>query len=119
MGNKLDDILKHDFVDSPVIVNLDYETESLDIGNREGEFAIQLNYSGGNGLVNMTLSLEVSNDDFNFSPVDDSFRVITDDDGTHIWNAVGIGPTYLKVKIEVTAGSIVVDRILYSGRRRH
>lgn len=118
MGERLDDILKHDFIDSPIIINLDYISEPLDIGNKENLFSIQLDYDMGSS-VNMTLSLETSVDGIGFVPLDGSSQVITDEDGTHIWNVAELGTVYIRVLVTVTSGSINMTQLLYSAGRRH
>ena len=67
----------------------------------------------------MTLKLEGSVDGENFSEITDSEQTISDPTGSHIWDIAGTGLIYLRVKVEVTTGSIDVDRILYSAKRRH
>ena len=118
MGSRLDDILKHSFIESPVVINLDYTSDSLDIGNKENLFSIQLDYDLGSA-VNMILSLETSVDGIGFVPLDGSSQVIIDDDGTHIWNVAELGTVYIRVVVTVTSGSINMTQLLYSAGRRH
>ena len=117
MGFVLDGILKK-IVDQDRTINSEYLSERFDIDNREDEFSIQFIYDSGVN-VDMTLKLEGSVDGENFSEITDSEQTISDPTGSHIWDIAGTGLIYLRVKVEVTTGSIDVDRILYSAKRRH
>lgn len=118
MGFILDGILKK-IVEQNKTVNTEYVSERIDIDNREDEFSIQVLYSNGNGSVDMVIKLEASVDGVNFSEITDSDQLITDDSGSHIYDVFGSGVIYIRVKIEVNSGSIDIDKILYSGKRRH
>ena len=63
--------------------------------------------------------LEVSNDGVEYSTVIDSEQTITDPTGSDIVDIFGTGVRYLRVKIEVVSGSIDVQRILRTAKRRH
>lgn len=117
MGQVLDGILKKT-VEENFTVNTEYVSDRIDIDNREDEFSIQILYSNGIN-VDMVLKLEVSVDGENFSEVTDSDQTITDSAGSHIYDIAGSGVIFMRVKIEVNTGSIDVDKILYSARRRH
>ena len=118
MGNVLDTILIKDLVTSPATVNSDYVTESVDVSFKEDEFSIQLTYDGGID-VEMTIVLEVSNDNVNFSQVTDSDQLITDSSGSHIIDVIGTGTNYARVKFLVTDGSINLTSCVYKAKRRH
>lgn len=117
MGQVLDGILKKT-IDSNVTINSEYLSDRFDIDNREQEFSIQLTYDSGIN-VNMSLKLEGSVDGENFSELSDSEQIITDPSGSHIWDVSGSGLIFLRVKVEVTTGSIDVSEIIYSAKRRH
>lgn len=118
MGQVLDGILKKT-VEQNYTVNTEYFSPAIDIDNREQEFSIQVLYSNGNGSVDMTIKLQASIDGENFSDVTDSNQDISDDQGSHIYDISGSGVIYMRVKIEVVSGSIDIDKILYSAKRRH
>lgn len=118
MGNILDMILTRELIESPTTVNTDYESEIVDITNREDEFSFQTIYNNGSS-VNMTISLELSSDGINFSEVTDSSQSITDPTGSDLIDVFGTGANYARIKITVIAGSIDVQRIVYSAKRRH
>lgn len=117
MGQVLDGILKKT-IEEDFTVNTEYVSERVDIDNREEEFSIQLNYSNGVN-VDMVIKLEASVDGENFSEITDSDQNITDSTGTHIYDIAGSGVIYIRVKIEVNTGSIDIDKLIYSGKRRH
>jgi hypothetical protein len=114
----LDMILTKELINAPTTVNTDFFSEAVDITNREDEFSFQTNYNNGSS-VDMTISLELSSDGVNFSEVTDSAQVISDPTGSDIIDVFGTGANYARIKIAVTAGSIDVQRILYSAKRRH
>ena len=117
MGQPLDGILKK-IIDQEFTVNVDYASDRFDIDNREQDFSIQVNYKDGIG-VDMILALEGSLDGESFSEITNSRQVITDPSGTHIWDISGSGVVWFRVIIIVNSGSINVDNIIYSGKRRH
>jgi len=117
MSQVLDGILKKT-IEEDFTVNTEYVSERVDIDNREEEFSIQLNYSNGVN-VDMVIKLEASVDGENFSEITDSDQNITDSTGTHIYDIAGSGVIYIRVKIEVNTGSIDIDKLIYSGKRRH
>ena len=117
MSQVLDGILKKT-IEENFTVNTEYVSERVDIDNREEEFSIQLNYSNGVN-VDMVIKLEASVDGENFSEITDSDQNITDSTGTHIYDIAGSGVIYIRVKIEVNTGSIDIDKLIYSGKRRH
>lgn len=118
MSNPLDMILTRELIESPTTVNSDYESAIVDITNREDEFSFQTIYSNGSS-VNMAISLQLSSDGINFSDVTDSAQVITDPSGSDLIDVYGTGANYARIKITVVAGSIDVQRIVYSAKRRH
>ena len=114
----LDTILIEELISGPVTVNSEFVSRSIDISYKEAESSIQTVYSNGVN-VNMKIILEVSNDDVNFAPITDSEQVITDATGTDIIDIFGTGTNYLRIKIEVTTGSIDLQSIVWKGKRRH
>lgn len=118
MGSVLDSILVEEMIDAPTTVNSTWVTKAIDISNREQECSIQTLYDNGTN-VNMKILLEVSNDGVQYSTVIESEQTITDPDGSDIIDIFGTGVRYLRVKIEVISGSIDVQRILWTAKRRH
>lgn len=117
LGQPLDSILIQAVLEGPETISPSFESDIIRLDNREDEFSIQLDYDNGSA-VNMTLSLEVSTDGVTFVPLASSSVNITDNTGTHIWDISGTGTNFMKVVIDGT-GSIDIQRILYSGKRRH
>jgi hypothetical protein len=118
MGNVLDAILKKVMLEGPETVNTDFYTEMIDIDGREAEFAIQFTWDNGTA-VNMDIFIEVSVNGVIFAEVDDSRQPINSVADSHIWDMAGTGASYLRVGVEVTAGSIDIQEILAVMRRRH
>ena len=118
MGFILDAIRRKEILESTESVILDWTSPAIDLDNREGEFSITFYYDSG-ASVDMTLKLQISSDNENFADLADTDQVITDNAGTHIWDISGSGALWVRVKVEVTDGSIDVTRILYTGKQRH
>lgn len=114
----LDAILKKDLLIGPQTINTNFESSYIDIDNREEEFGVLLSYENGSS-VNMTLWLQYSPDSINWFDVTDSDQVITDSEGNHFWDISGTGASFLRVRVEVASGSIDINKISYSGKRRH
>jgi hypothetical protein len=112
----LDVILLKDLVTSPVTVNTEYESEIIDNSFREDEFSLQITWNNGT-LVDMNIVLEASNDKVNFVPV--SNQEIVDSFGSHMFDVGFCGAVYVRIKIEVIAGSIDLQSISYRAKRRH
>ncbi len=117
MGYVLDSIIKHEFIDALETVSFQFITESFDISGVDQAFTVSLTYDNGS-TVNMDLYLDISVDGVNYVPID-SPQNITDTTGTHIWDVGGSGATFCRVRIEVNTGSIDVQKISLTGKRRH
>lgn len=118
MSFRLDSILQKDLLVGPETINSAYTTDSIFIGDTEDDFTVNFRYTNGSS-VNMTLYVQVSHDNVNFSDVTLSAQTITDNEGSHIWDFDSSGALYLRVRVAVTAGDIEVERIAFSGKRRH
>jgi len=118
MGFVLDAIIREDIFIGPETVSVDFLTDSFDISKAESDFSVQLTYDNGSA-VNVNLYLEVSSDNVNFSEITGSGQNISDASGSHIWDIQGSGAVFARVKIEVIAGSIDLQKIEYTGKRRH
>lgn len=118
MGFILDSIVRRDIVIGPETISADYITDSIDISGIEDDFAVTFVYDNG-ASVNMNIYLQVSTDNLNFADVSNSGENITDNDGTHIWDLQSTGTSFLRVRIQVTGGSIDLQKIEFVGKRRH
>lgn len=76
-----------------------------------------MDYDGG-ASVNMNLYLQGSVDGVTFADISAPQSIVTDD-GTHIWDVSGTGMSFLRVRIEVLGGSMNIQKIIYSAKRRH
>jgi hypothetical protein len=118
MGFVLDAILKKIILQGPETVNTNFYTEMIDIDGREDEFAIQFTWDNGTA-VNMDIFVEVSVNGVIFAEVDGSRQPINATADSHIWDIAGTGASYLRIGVEVTAGSIDIQEILAVMKRRH
>lgn len=115
---QLDIIRKKNLISSPETVNADWESPSVSLDDREGEFTLSLKYESGIS-VNMKAYLQVSNDDVDYGDVADSEVTITDSSGTVIYDINGSGCLYARLKIVVISGSIDVVDCKYAAKQRH
>jgi hypothetical protein len=118
MGWILDNIRLKELIDSPETVNVDWESPSVSLDDREGEFSLTLYYENGSA-VDMILRLQISADNENFADLAGTDQAITDSSGMHIWDIAGSGALWVRAKVIVNAGSIDVTRILYAAKQRH
>jgi len=112
----LDAILVKEMIAGSTTVNTDFVSDVAEIDNREDAFTIQIVYDGGSS-VSMDFVLQLSTDGVNFSDV--KTRAIVDDTGSHIFDVQDTGTRYARIGVNVTSGSIDLQRIIYSGRRNH
>lgn len=118
MGYVLDSIRLKEIIESPEVVNMEWYSPSFSLDDRDGEFSISVEYEDGVAPI-MSLILQVSNDNINFSDLTDYVQNISDSSGTHMWDISGSGALYARVKVAVTSGSLSISRILYAGKQRH
>lgn len=118
MGNRLDSIIKHKYVEGPLAISEDYTTEHFDISGQEGSLSVQVDYSEGASL-SMTLYIEVSTNGRSFSRIEESGQTVSDSSGTHIWDITEVGIVYMRVALVVNSGSCTIDEIQLSAKRRH
>lgn len=118
MGSVLDSIVKKVFISGTESVSSQFISEVADIGGIEEAFVVSMSYNNGDGLVDMDLFLDISIDGVNFSPILPA-QNITDDSGSHMWDIVGTGAVYCRMRIEVNAGSMDLQSVQLSGKRRH
>jgi hypothetical protein len=118
MGFVLDSIRLKEVLESTETVNLEWFSPSFSLDDRDGEFSITVYFE--NGIApSMNFILQVSSDNISFADITESFQLVTDTSGSHMWDIAGSGALYARVKIEVSSGSIDVTRILYAGKQRH
>lgn len=67
----------------------------------------------------MVLWLEGSINGIDWSEITDSDQQILDNSGSHIWDVESSGLIWLRVKVVVNSGSIDLDKLHFSGKRRH
>lgn len=118
MGQRLDSIIKHKYVEGPLAVSSDLTTDDYDISGSEGSLSVQVDYSGGIGL-DMDLFLEVSTNGQAFVRIDESQQNVTDADGTHLWDISEVGVVYMRIAFVINSGSCNLDEVSLSAKRRH
>lgn len=121
MGAILDSIVKKNFITGTEIVASgdEFITDVAKIGGVEEAFVVSLSYEGPpGGVVNADLYLEISIDGVNFSPILEAQNV-TDESGSHIWDIIGTGATFCRVRVANQADPIDLLSIKLSGKRRH
>ena len=119
MSGVIDAIVKKKLAEGPITINSDYTSDVIDCSGVEDTFAVQLEYSNGNGAVDIVTFLEVSVNGQVFVPIQDTEFFDTDDTGAQIWEVTGRGVNYLRVGIIVNSGQFDLDVIEFSGSRRH
>lgn len=119
MANELESMLRKKLIEPPQTVSSDFTTEPIYLGDREAAFSLQVVYDGGDGSVDMDFVYELSVDGVNYVTVDAEKQTIADDSGIHIWDISDTGTNYMRVKVVRRAGSIDLQSIFYSGRRRN
>jgi hypothetical protein len=117
VGFVLDSIIKHEFIEFTESVSSQFISEPFDISGVDQAFTVSLTYDNGS-TVSMDLYMDISVDGTNYVPID-SPENITDTTGTHIWDVGGSGATFCRIRIEVNTGSIDVQNITLTGKRRH
>ena len=116
MTTRLDILQIKNLITAPVAVTTDYNSEVIDISNREDEFSVQVAYENGLAL-DCVIAVEVSNDRVNFAPMDDVSKTDSGNSG-HFFDFGGTGAAYLRVSITMNSGSLDLTQILYKAKRR-
>lgn len=116
---QFDYIRKKEILDAPETVNTDWESPSFSLDDRVGAFSTAVKFEEGNGLVNMKVWFQLSNDNENFGDIDDSDALIVTDSGVVLFDLEGSGAAFARIRIEVTSGSINVVSILYNALQLH
>lgn len=119
MSGVIDAIVKSKVVEGPLTVNANYVSPVTDISGVEDTFSIQMDFSNGNGAVDIKGYLEVSVNGQIYVPIIETELFDTEDTGTMLWEVTGRGVNYIRVAVDVTAGQFDIDVIELSGSRRH
>lgn len=118
MGLVLDAIIKEKR-ELNQTVNTDVSFEAFEIDRTEDGFSLQVDYNNGNGSVDMFFVPEFSVDGNSFTPDTASQVGVTDDSGTIIFDVVNTAANYFRISMTVTNGSLDVETLTFSGKRRH
>lgn len=118
MGFILDNIVRKVVVKGPEAVNSTWESPVFAVDEIEDGFSVELVYDSG-VAVDMKAYLQFSNNKVSFSTDTESEIPFTDTDGTLLFDINDTATLFCRVLIEVTAGSISIESIELSGKRRH
>lgn len=118
MGFRLSDIYKKVFTENET-VNSNFTSISHDTGESEQGILVSLVWDNGNGSVDATVKLEGSSDNINFAEIDGVAQQFTDDDGTILFDVIGLNAVFVRVTIEVTTGSFDIISLDLSAKQRH
>ena len=117
-GQPLDHIIKK-IIDVTETISSDYQSEAFEIDRTEKGFACVLRLANGNGSVNMIFELEVSLNGNTYVPMADTDILFQDDDGTITYDILDTNMVYARIGVTVTSGSIELQTIKITGKRRH
>jgi len=101
-------------IDAPETINSDWNSPSVSLDDRFGAFSVMLRYENG-AAADMKVYLEFSNDNVNFARLLETEGAITDSSGTVLYDVSSSGTQYARISVVVTAGSIDVEEIRYTG----
>lgn len=117
MGFVLDSIIKETMLEGPEAISADYNTNSFDMSGVEESHALQIDFSNAVGL-DMNIYLGVSVDGNVFSRIDESLQNVTEA-GTHIYDITQQGVNFIRVEFVINSGSCDIDKVQFTGKRRH
>lgn len=120
MGNMLDAILKFRMVEGPETADTSevHYSKVIDMSGVEENFAVQYTYDSAVDL-DASISVEVSVNSQDFIEIPETVQTITDIDGTHLWDFQALGSNYIRIKTTVRQGSLDIQSVDFSGKRRH
>lgn len=116
--SQLDQIRRYVLIDTPETVNANWASPSCSLDNRMGAFSLFLKYSDGVS-VNMTVKIQLSDNNEDWADVDESAVTLSDDTGSVLYDIDGSGTQFIRVFITVTAGSIDVTELRFTGSQLH
>lgn len=124
MGFVLDVTLKKKTMeDTPVVAGVIGYSDLIDVSRVEDAMSIQLEYIDGIAGVGetfgATLSLEMTTNGQSWVQIPSSVQAVSDETGTHLWDIKATGTVTLRVRVEVSQGSMLVKSVSFSGKRRH
>ena len=125
MGFVLDAILRQYFIGSKddqgnisyENINVDGNTDSVDISGSEGGYLTAIEYANGS-TVNIRFFLEGSIDDTIWGEIPSTANTITDNSGSIQLDVTASNINFIRVAWEVTSGSLDIFAQV-SAKRRH
>lgn len=123
MSGNFDQIRKKQLLLAPETINTNWISPSTSLDDRVGAFSLSLKYENGTG-VNMRVFVQLSNDNQDFGDItgtlsDPAYIDITDNTGTALFDLEGSGAAFIRLRIEVTSGSIDAISLLYNALQFH
>lgn len=118
MSGAFDKIRKKEVLESPETVNSNWVSPSFSLDDRIGAFTVSIKYENGVG-VDMKVFVQISDDDTEFGDIVESLVQIDSVSGTVLYDSIDSGAPYCRIRIEVTAGSIDVTNVRYTGTQFH
>lgn len=128
MGFVLDATLKKKTMEDTEVVaggvNEIKYSDNIDVSRVEDAMSIQLEYiqgiaTGPEETFGATLSLEMTTNGQSWVQIPSSVQTVSDETGTHLWDIKDTGTVTLRVRVEVSQGSMLVKSVSFSGKRRH
>lgn len=98
------------------VVSADQSTKSVDIGQYEGLFSVQIDWTLGSGF-SANVSLEVSNNNTSWVEIPTSITPISGVSGTHLFDSIETAAEYIRVKFSTVAGNATFD-VSFNGKVR-
>lgn len=114
----LDQIIKRMLIDTPVTVNTAYISDHVSLDSIQDQLSIDFRYESGSS-ADMTFFLAFSDDGINFSRDVDTQTTIDDSSGYLLFDFAGSGSQFVRIEIDVSAGSIDAITSMLIGKRLH
>lgn len=118
MSITYDQIKKYELISGPETVNGEWSSKSQQLDDRFGAFSVFVKYENGVS-VDMSIAIQLSNNNEDWATVDETIVPVTDDSGTVLYDINGSGTQYLRVLITVNGGSIDVVQIRLTAGQFH
>lgn len=107
-------------IEAPETVTMTWTSPFISIDDRVGAFSILFKYANGVAAdMKVYVQLSDTEEDADFTTVTESEAIINDASGNVLYDLNGSGAQYLRILVEVTAGTIDVETIRFTGSQFH
>lgn len=107
-------------IEAPEIVTGTWTSPYVSIDDRVGAFSVLFRYANGIGAdMKVYVQLSDTMEDADFATVVETEAIINDASGNILYDLNGSGAQYLRILVEVTAGTIEVETIRFTGSQFH